>query len=69
MKRESLNGTIPNESKLVAYCKLHKVSLTVRQMKNKACLQKACFHLSKYKHPYWEQREILKARKKAKKKG
>lgn len=51
-----------------AYCKLHKVSMTVKQMKNKDCLKKQCWHLEKNgSHPIWHQRECLKQKKKARK--
>jgi hypothetical protein len=48
-----------------AYCKLHHCSLTVKQVKQRACLGKQCHHLSKYHtHEWWAQREALKAKKK-----
>lgn len=58
------------DSKAVAYChsKTHKGRLTVRMMKQHNCLQKQCSMLEKYEdHDYWRQREVIKARKKAKK--
>ena len=54
----------------VAYCALHKGCLSVKEMKNKECLSKECFHLRKNeKHEYWNQRRILKERKKLRKRG
>ena len=43
-----------------AYCRLKKVILTVRQVKEKKCLEKQCWHLSKYEHEWWRQREERK---------
>lgn len=50
-----------------AYCKLKKCSLTAKQIKSKQCLKKDCFHLVKYDHEFWRQRERAKAKKKANK--
>lgn len=47
-----------------AYCKHHKCSLTVKQVKQKECLKKQCWHLKKYDHDWWKQREAAKAKKK-----
>ena len=50
------------------YCKLHKASITVKQLKNKQCIQKHCYHLCRYwSHPYWKQRENTKELRKARK--
>lgn len=47
-----------------AYCALHNGSLTVKEMKKKGCLGKQCHHLRKNEqHEYWNQRQIMKARK------
>ena len=55
-----------------AYCRLHKVSLTVKQVKMKTCIGKNCKHLVPYQHPYWTYMEKLKQqrieRKESKKK-
>ena len=53
-----------------AYCKLHKCSMTVKQMKRKECLKKQCWHLEKNEeHDYWRHKarmkEIRKERKQA----
>ena len=49
-----------------AYCKHHKCSLTVKQVKKKGCLGKGCWYLKKYDHEWWRQRETIKAKKKQK---
>ena len=54
---------------VVGYCKYHKCHLTARQLKCKDCLGKQCLHLEKNEtHQYWHQREVLKQKKKNKKK-
>ena len=51
-----------------AYCKLHRCSMTVKQMKAKNCLQKQCWHLVKNEgHQYWKQREAVKQKRKERK--
>ena len=50
-----------------AYCKKKCVSLTWKQVKTKECLKKNCWHLVKYDHEVWRQRELTKAKKKANK--
>lgn len=40
-----------------AYCCLKKVSLTVKQVKRKKCLEKRCWHLRRYEHEWWRQRD------------
>lgn len=38
----------------VGYCHLHKVNMTVRQMRNRQCRQKGCRHFVPCKqHDYW----------------
>lgn len=52
-----------------AYCRKHCCSLTVKQLKGRECLKKNCWYLVKYpEHEWWKQRELLKAKKKAKRK-
>lgn len=52
------------------YCKLHRKKLTTRQLKNRKCLSKGCFHLVKYeRHGYWKQRERIKKEKKERKRN
>ena len=65
MKHRTLYGTVARSP--CAYCMKHEVSLTVKQVKKKQCLSKECWHLKKYEHEFWRQREILKAKKKARK--
>ena len=47
-----------------AYCRKHCGYITVTEMKRHECLKKQCRHLCKYEHPYWQQRENLKKKKK-----
>ena len=65
MKHMTLYRTIAKSP--CAYCMKHNVSLTVKQVKHKKCLSKECWHLKKYEHEFWKQREIIKAKRKAKK--
>lgn len=65
MKHTTLNNTVARSP--CAYCKLKEVSLTAKQVKSKGCLKKNCWHLVKYDHEFWRQRELQKARKKANK--
>lgn len=64
----NLKNETTKESKLVAWCKLHKGYLTVKQLKTKGCLQKQCFHLEKVGHSWWRKREKQKKEKKERKK-
>lgn len=53
-----------------AYCKLHKCSMTVKQMRKKECLNKQCWHLVKNdEHEYWKQRDRIKDKRKARKRA
>lgn len=46
------------------YCKKHHVSVTVKQMKNRQCLQKGCWYFRKYEqHGYWKMLEQLNSKK------
>ena len=65
MKHTTLNNTVARSP--CAYCKKKNVSLTWKQVKAKECLQKECWHLVKYDHEVWRQRELAKAKKKANK--
>lgn len=38
----TLYNTFARQTKVVGYCQKHKVSLTVRQIKNKGCIDKHC---------------------------
>ena len=51
-----------------AYCRHHRCSMTVKQMKAKGCLQKQCWYLVKNEqHAYWRQREVTKQKRKDRK--
>lgn len=55
---------------VAAYCKYHRCGMTVKQMRCKNCLGKQCRHLVKNdEHPYWRQREVVKQRRKDRKKA
>lgn len=46
------------------YCKLHKSTMSVKQIKNRQCLRKQCRHLRKIKtHSWWEQRKQISYKK------
>lgn len=53
-----------NKSKVCGYCRFHKCHVSVRQLKEKNCLSKGCHYLVKYEHPWWDQREREKTKKK-----
>ena len=65
----TLNKFITDSDEEVAlikkYCKKHNCSLTWKQIKTRSCLGKQCWHLVKYDHEVWRQRELQKQRKKA----
>ena len=64
--KECLFNTYSNNC--CAYCKLHKCSMTAKQMKKKECLKKQCWHLVKNEgHQYWLQREAIKKKRKSRK--
>ena len=66
MMHRSLNNAYARSP--CAYCKHHKCSLTVKQVRQKNCLGKGCWHLKKYEsHEWWKQRAALKQKKKNKK--
>lgn len=53
---------------IAGYCKLHHCSMTVKQIRQKECLGKQCWHLKRNEqHSWWKQREVAKQRRKAKK--
>ena len=63
-----LYGSYIEPSRAVGYCKRHGTALTVKTLKCHECLNKQCNALEKYEaHDYWRQREVIKARRKAKK--
>ena len=64
--KECLFNSISNN--VVAFCKYHNCSMTVKQMKCKNCLQKECRHIMKNEdHMYWKQREAIKQKRKNRK--
>lgn len=51
-----------------AYCKKHKKGMTVKQVKKRQCLKRRCRNFKENKdHPWWKQREAIKAKRKARK--
>ena len=62
---EVLYGTCSENC--AGYCKLHSVGLTVKQIRTKECLGKNCWHLEKMNHEWWQQRERMKDKRKARK--
>ena len=64
---ETLYGSVAPEEKCVAYCRYHKVYLTVKQIKRHRCLLKQCPRLEKRAHPWWGYREMLKQKRKERK--
>ncbi|MBP3328242.1 MAG: hypothetical protein J6L91_04980 [Clostridia bacterium] len=65
-----LYGSEIKESRVVGYCKLHKVSLTATTLRRHECLRKQCNALSKNEeHSYWVQRARLKEKRLQNKNG
>ena len=52
---------------LVGYCRRHHCAVTAPQVRSRECLGKQCAHLKRWPHPFWEQREETKAKRKARK--
>lgn len=51
-----------------AYCRHHRCSMTVKQMRAKGCLQKQCrYFIKNEEHPYWKQRAKAKQKRKDRK--
>ena len=64
--KECLFNTQSNN--VVAHCRLHHCSMTVKQMKCKNCLQKQCRHFVRNEeHQYWRQKELVKQKRKNRK--
>lgn len=59
-----LYGSKLSKDKVVGYCRYHNAHLTITTLKQHKCLGKCCNALKKHEHEYWEQRELLKIRKK-----
>lgn len=53
--------------KIVAYCRYHKCSMTLPQMRQRECLRKGCGALRKDDHPYWKSREVTREKRAARK--
>lgn len=51
----SHRGQLGGSKTPVAYCHLHKFTLSKTQMKNRKCIEKNCDRLQRYEnHSYWE---------------
>lgn len=66
---ESRKTIFGNESvNYCGYCKRHNGVITPKQIKDKGCLNKQCWHLIKYDdHPFWKEREKMKQLRKERK--
>lgn len=62
----SLYGTEIHKKRCIGYCKRHNCYMTCKQLKRKECLRKQCGALQRFEHKYWEQRELLKMKKRDK---
>jgi hypothetical protein len=61
-----LFGTCSNN--VAGYCRLHSKHMTVKQIRQKNCLGKECWHLQKNEeHEWWGQRERAKQKRKERK--
>lgn len=66
--RPTLYGSFVNSHRICAFCRKHKLGLTVAQMKQKECLRKQCNALKRYQeHPYWGLRAAKKQARLARK--
>ena len=53
---------------VVGFCRHHNCAVTVKQMKNKNCLQKGCRYFVKNEnHEYWRQKALAKKNRKNRK--
>ena len=65
---QGLYGSQIEQCKACGYCKRHHCCLTVKMLKQHECLNKQCTHLVKNEeHKWWKQRELTKAKRKARK--
>ena len=63
---DTLYGSKVDKCRACGYCRRKGKYLTVNQVRKKECLKKQCRHLNKLEdHPWWTQRTVAKARKKA----
>lgn len=53
-----------NKGRACGWCRYHDCCVSVKQLKEKQCLSKHCHYLVKYDHPWWDQREREKTKKK-----
>ena len=66
-KVPALYETWTTEDKAVGYCWKHKAYVTIRQIREKECMQNGCNAFRKKDHPYWERKERMKDLRKKKK--
>lgn len=52
---------------ICGYCRLHRCTVTVKQLKSRRCLQKQCRALVRVDHPFWAAREKSKQLRKTRK--
>jgi len=64
-ERRVLSGT--TSSNTCAFCGFHKCALTPHQVKKQRCLGKQCNALIKHEHPFWQDQEDRKAKRRARK--
>ena len=65
---KGLYGSEFDACRSCGYCKRHHKHLTVKMLKQHDCLNKQCWHLVKNeKHQWWEQRELIKMKRKERK--
>ena len=63
---EVLYGT--HSENCAGYCKKHSCGMTVKQIRNRNCLVKNCWHLQKNEdHEWWEQTKRAKNMRNARK--
>ena len=63
--RKVLYGS--ESSNTCAFCAYHGKALTPNQMKKHKCLAKGCTALIRHEHPYWNDREDAKQKRRARK--
>lgn len=63
----TLFGTMASRDKIVAYCRLHRVHMTVKQVETKQCSAKCCRWFKKWDCRYWDRKERIKEVKRIKK--
>ena len=63
----TLYGTTATYSKIVGYCRKHKVHLTEPQVRKKGCVRKNCHALKKWDCECWARKDRIKQIKQYKK--